>query len=190
MTYLDPFWPLANFLPNLAILTNFDLFLSFLLLILTIFVQFLGSRTICPRWGSPCSIGWYGIFKKWVHQSPLRNQELRRGGCHELGHGAHGWRQLQRPLRGPKVRFHTVRKFQDFSVIQILREINLEESRSSKTAVFAISGALIVKANFRFHKVQNFFKIGFHNSQPPDGLKWQILHFYNPQDWFHIKSEW
>ena len=30
-------------------------------------------------------------------------------------------------------------KFQDFSVIQILREIDFKESRSSKTAVFAIS---------------------------------------------------
>ena len=29
-------------------------------------------------------------------------------------------------------------KFQDFSVIQILREINFGESRSSKNAVFAI----------------------------------------------------
>ena len=37
---------------------------------------------------------------------------------------------------------HTVWKFQDFSDTQILREINLEESRSSKTAVFAIFEAL------------------------------------------------
>ena len=34
-----------------------------------------------------------------------------------------------------KGRLHTVWKFQDFSVNQILREINFEESRSSKTAV-------------------------------------------------------
>ena len=33
---------------------------------------------------------------------------------------------------------NTVWKFQDFSVIQILREINFGQSRSSKTAVFAI----------------------------------------------------
>ena len=38
---------------------------------------------------------------------------------------------------------YTVWKFQVFSVIQILREINFGESRSSKTAVLAISGALI-----------------------------------------------
>ena len=36
----------------------------------------------------------------------------------------------------------TVWKFQDFSVIQILREINFEESRRSKLAVFNISDAL------------------------------------------------
>ena len=33
-------------------------------------------------------------------------------------------------------------KFQDFSVIQILREINFKESRCSKTAVVAIFWAL------------------------------------------------
>ena len=38
----------------------------------------------------------------------------------------------------------TVWKFQDFSVIQILREINFGESRSSKTAVFAILGRFIL----------------------------------------------
>ena len=37
---------------------------------------------------------------------------------------------------------HSMWKFQDFSVDQILREINFGESKSSKTAVFAILGAL------------------------------------------------
>ena len=36
----------------------------------------------------------------------------------------------------------TVWKFQDFSITQILREINLGGRRSSKTAVLAILGAL------------------------------------------------
>ena len=36
----------------------------------------------------------------------------------------------------------TVWIFQDFSVTQILREINFGEFRSSKTAIFAIKGAL------------------------------------------------
>ena len=39
-------------------------------------------------------------------------------------------------------RENTVWKFQDFSVIQILRETYLGESRSPKTAVFAIFEAL------------------------------------------------
>ena len=37
---------------------------------------------------------------------------------------------------------HTVWKVYDFSITQILREINFLESRSSKPAVFAILGAL------------------------------------------------
>ena len=43
----------------------------------------------------------------------------------------------------------TVWKYQDFSVIQILREINFGESRSSKFAFFAISRAV---------KMQKFIK--------------------------------
>ena len=37
---------------------------------------------------------------------------------------------------------YTVWKFQDFSIAQILREINFGDSRSAKSAVFAIFGAL------------------------------------------------
>ena len=51
----------------------------------------------------------------------------------------------------------TVWKFQDFSVIQILREISVEESECYKTAgVFAILGALnfVDMVNFSFLKVQ------------------------------------
>ena len=47
--------------------------------------------------------------------------------------------------------FHTVKwgglhsvKFHDFPIIQILREINFGESRSSKTAIFAILWLLIL----------------------------------------------
>ena len=52
---------------------------------------------------------------------------------------------------------HTVGKFQDFSVLQILREINFGKSRSSKIAVFAILGALnfVNLVNFSLEKVQN-----------------------------------
>ena len=55
----------------------------------------------------------------------------------------------------------TVWKFHDFSVTQILREINFGESKSSKTAVFVIFWALkmIYLADFSLQKVQKFIMI-------------------------------
>jgi len=55
----------------------------------------------------------------------------------------------------------TVWKFQDFSITQILREINFGGCRSSKTAVLAILGALkmINLVNFSLQKMQEFIKI-------------------------------
>ena len=55
--------------------------------------------------------------------------------------------------------------FQDFSVIQILLEINFWESRSSKTAIFAILGALnfVNLVNFSIQKLQKFIKIRIQN---------------------------
>ena len=47
---------------------------------------------------------------------------------------------------------------QDFSVIQILREINFGDSRSSKTDIFAIKGALTL-VNFSLQKVQKFIEL-------------------------------
>ena len=49
---------------------------------------------------------------------------------------------------------------ENFSVIQILREINFGKFRRSKTAVFAIFVALnfVNLANFRLQKGQNFIK--------------------------------
>ena len=55
-------------------------------------------------------------------------------------------------------------KFQDFSVTQILREINFGESRSSKTAgFFSILGALsfVNWVNFKLHKCKNSLKSKF-----------------------------
>ena len=51
-------------------------------------------------------------------------------------------------------------KFQDFSVTQILREINFGQSRSSKTAIFAFfEGPNFVKlVNFSLQKVHYFIK--------------------------------
>ena len=52
----------------------------------------------------------------------------------------------------------TVWKYQDFSVIQILREINFGEHRNSKTGVFDIYEALIFdkSAHFTVWKFQDF----------------------------------
>ena len=71
---------------------------------------------------------------------------------------------------------HSVWKSKDFSVIQILREINCREPRSSKTAVFAIFGALNIVdlVNFSHKKVSKFIKA---NSEPPNVLKWQMSYF-------------
>ena len=55
----------------------------------------------------------------------------------------------------------TVWKFHDFPITQILREINFGESRSSKTAFFAILVALnfVDLINFSPQKVQKILKI-------------------------------
>ena len=55
---------------------------------------------------------------------------------------------------------YTVWIFQDFCITQILREINFVDSRSAKTAVFAISGDVIFVhlVNFSLQKVQKFIK--------------------------------
>ena len=60
-----------------------------------------------------------------------------------------------------------MRNFQNFSVIQILREINFGHSRSYKTAVLAILGALnfAYLVNFSLHKVQKFLKINIGESR-------------------------
>ena len=49
---------------------------------------------------------------------------------------------------------NTVWKFLDFSVIQILREINLGESRSAKFAIFTH----LENANFDFYEILHFLK--------------------------------
>ena len=51
-----------------------------------------------------------------------------------------------------------MRKFQDFSGILILREINFAESKSAKTSIFELLGALknINLVNFGLQKVPTF----------------------------------
>ena len=77
---------------------------------------------------------------------------------------------------------YTVWKFQDFCITEILREINFEDSRSAKSAVFAILGAVnfVHLVNFSLQKVQKFIKN--QNSEPLNVVKWLILHFKNPQN--------
>ena len=67
--------------------------------------------------------------------------------------------------------------YQDFSVTKILREINFEESISSKTAVFATLGALVFDkfGQFSLQKAEKLHKN--QNSEPLKVKKWQILHF-------------
>ena len=71
---------------------------------------------------------------------------------------------------------NTVWNFQDFCITQILLEINFVDSRSVKTPVFAIFGALnfINLVNFSLQKVQKCIKIQI---SPSKCGKWQILHF-------------
>ena len=59
----------------------------------------------------------------------------------------------------------TVLKCQDFSVTQILREINFGVSRSSKTAVFAILEALnlVELVYFSLQEVYKFIRIKTQN---------------------------
>ena len=50
---------------------------------------------------------------------------------------------------------HTVWKFQDFTITQILREINFWNSRSTKSAIFTQSEAL----NFEFYECLHILKV-------------------------------
>ena len=66
-------------------------------------------------------------------------------------------KQISVPILGWHI---TVQKFQDFTVIQILCEINFGESRTSKTAVFSNSRTLnfddLIKISLQ--KVQKYMK--------------------------------
>ena len=69
----------------------------------------------------------------------------------------------------------TMWKFQDFFIT--VREINFVDSRSAKSAIFAILGAvnLVHLVNFSLQKVQKCNEN--QNSEPLKVLKWQILQF-------------
>ena len=69
-------------------------------------------------------------------------------------------------------------KVYDFSLTQILREINFSESRSSKTAFFAILEALNLSnlcSRFQSSKIAKMHRN--QNSEPSNVSKRQIFHF-------------
>ena len=68
-------------------------------------------------------------------------------------------------------------KFQDFSITQILREINFEDSRIAKAVIFAILRAVnhVQMVNFSLQKNAQIHKNK--NSEPLNVSKWQLLHF-------------
>ena len=75
----------------------------------------------------------------------------------------------------------TMWKFQDFSVIEILREINFGEYKSSKTAYLAIMETLNF-GNFVNFSLQKRAKIHpSQNSEPLIVFKWQCLDLKNHQ---------
>ena len=65
----------------------------------------------------------------------------------------------------------TVWKFQDFCITEILREINIKDSRSAKSAAFAILRAVnfVDLVNFSLQKAQKFIKN--QNLEPLNVLK-------------------
>ena len=73
-------------------------------------------------------------------------------------------------------------KFHDFSVIQILREINLGQSKSCKNAIFA---HFWYSEFYQFCKFQPSKSEKIHKNQNSETLnvvKWLILHFKNPEN--------
>ena len=76
----------------------------------------------------------------------------------------------------------TMWKFQDFSITQILREINFEDSRMAKTAIFAILRAVnfVQMVNFSLKKSTKIHKN--QNSEPLNVVKWLILNFKTPKN--------
>ena len=81
----------------------------------------------------------------------------------------------------------TVWKFLDFSITQILREINFEDSWSAKCTILPN-----LHSEFWFLWFFSLFEgWNFPNEQNSQPLKWQnrqFLHFKNPQNWFYVKS--
>ena len=77
--------------------------------------------------------------------------------------------------------------FRIFLLFRFYVKSSFENLEVVKLPFFAFLGALNFHhlLNFSLQKVQKFIQMKFRASK-----YWQILHFYNPLDWFHVKSEW
>ena len=87
--------------------------------------------------------------------------------------------------------FHTITvwKFQDFSATQILREIILEDSASSKTVIFVVLEAL----NFdfgQFHPSKNCKNVSISKFKAFRDVKMAVFERLQSLHSFHVKSEW
>ena len=78
----------------------------------------------------------------------------------------------------------TVWKFQDFSVTQILREINFGEFKSAQSAVFAILEAL----NFYFYGFLHFLNIKITEFKAPKMSKTAILELWYHKKYTHFRT--
>ena len=74
-----------------------------------------------------------------------------------------------------------------FSVALILCDINFGETRCCENAIcvtyeFCLLDKYQPSKSAKIHQNPN--------SEPLDVLNWLILHFKDPQIWFHVKSAW
>ena len=79
--------------------------------------------------------------------------------------------------------------FHDFTITQILREINFGDSRSAKCAILTCSETL----NFDFYEILQFTEAEIHlinKVQSPEIAKTVFLELLDSLKWFHVKSEW
>ena len=120
------------------------------------------------------------IWVKWLHFEFSINQKIDKGqNVHSHWYEKHYSPFFWVPwwwISYESSYLNRVWKIQDFPITQILHEINLWDSRCTKTAYFAILVALnfVTLVNFSLQKI-----VKIHKNQNPKSLnmlKWQILH--------------
>ena len=92
------------------------------------------------------------------------------------------WKKKKKELAWP---FYTVWKFHDFSIVQILRQINFGDSKSTEYAILAH----LVALKFDFYDFLLFGAWNLPNSEPQKWQKRQCQNFKALQNQFHVKSE-